>query len=133
MTKSASRSTQQKPKTDDSLHHSFFFLNDIALDKLLLFSSYCKIRIFGRKNQFVAHPIMKLFIFIGHFRGTQKSGAELNKKMQLLEEEKLCISQISIVSQINGLVLNSKGHVSRIFIDLSRVTTRSILIYELYL
>ena len=54
--------------------------------------------------------------------------------MQLLEEEKLCISQINIVSKINGLVLNSKGHLyPASFTDLSRVTTRSILIYELNL
>ena len=68
MKKSETRLTQHKPKTDDSLHHSFFFLNDIALDKLL----------------FIMHLGQIYIVF--------------NEKMQLLEEEKLCISQINIVS-----------------------------------
>ena len=87
-----------------------------------------------------ARKICLLEFFIDHFVAMAK---ESNRKksygqglmyvmqaenlLQLLGEEKLCISQINIVSKINGLVLNSN------FTDLSRLTTRSILIYELYL
>ena len=70
MTKSATRSTQQKPKTDDSLHNSF-----VSQMTLLLISCY---------SSFIMHLGQIYIVF--------------NKKMQLLEEEKLCISQINIVS-----------------------------------